>query len=492
MDPRTLRRLIKAAAALTVREKVIPPITLEELRRMAGKLLEEKPEFREFSNWAILLLNNALWSKVVAGIPNRRKLLLLPQCLKQAENCPARIDELGLMCEGCGLCAIQEIQQYADDLGLMCLVAEGSTMVAQLIEDGEVDAVIGVSCFEALEKAFTHMINHAVPGLALPLFQAGCRNTTTDIPLLKTLLSRPSSRPFSPQPLKPLLETVKSWFDEATLTAVLGSVRDETERIAREFLLSEGKRYRPFLCVAIAQSLGAPSMKDEDLMKSAIAVECFHKASLIHDDIEDEDSLRNGLPTLHARHGIPLALNSGDFLLGEGYRLISELSLGAAGKTAMLRIAAGAHLELCRGQGAELLCRHQGLTPSRAEVLRIFEQKTAPAFHVAFQFGAILRKASASVRDVLDSFSRHLGIAYQINDDLQDHSGEGPEECTQPSIINAIMTEAGVTRQEATRQARELRETFRQRALLALRPLKHFPLKRLLFQVTHAILKDPE
>ena len=58
-------------------------------------------------------------------------------------------------------------------------------------------------------------------------------------------------------------------------------------------------------------------------------MECFHKASLIHDDIEDDDAQRYGEPTLHVEHGVPVALNVGDLLIGEGYRLLAECERAA-------------------------------------------------------------------------------------------------------------------------------------------------------------------
>ena len=60
-------------------------------------------------------------------------------------------------------------------------------------------------------------------------------------------------------------------------------------------------------------------------MRAAIAVECFHKASLVHDDIQDKDEERYGQPTVHARYGEAMAINIGDLLLGEGYRLLASL-----------------------------------------------------------------------------------------------------------------------------------------------------------------------
>ncbi|MBF0543070.1 MAG: polyprenyl synthetase family protein [Candidatus Riflebacteria bacterium] len=502
IDKHLIRQLVHDTATHIARTKLIPPITLDELRQIAQQLIRENPKYKDYENWTILFLNNAFWSDVVAGIPFKRRLLLIPQCLKHSESCPARIDGFGLLCEACGACVIHEIQSFADELGLMCIVAEGSTITAQLIEEGEVDAIFGVSCFNALEKAFSQMISHGMPGMALPLYGEGCKNTSTDTQLLKEMLARHSDKGPLLQHLKPLLDRIKSWFSEENLNSIMGKVNGRSEEIAREWMVSDGKRYRPFLCVATAQSLGIENIENEALMKLAIAVECFHKASLVHDDIEDEDSFRNGQPALHIRHGIPIALNTGDLLLGEGYRMISELNLSSSKKVALLRIASTGHLVLCRGQGEELLCSRQQKWVHCNELVQIFQQKTAPAFNVAFQFGAILMNATKREKLVMEKFSQHLGIAYQIMDDLRDvtreelnktlhdKTPENKKTLFRMSIVESIMHESGFSYEKASLKARELLSEYKNNALLSLRPLQNFALKRLLFQVTHSILKD--
>ena len=130
----------------------------------------------------------------------------------------------------------------------------------------------------------------------------------------------------------------------------------------------------------------------------AVAVECFHKASLVHDDIEDGDEQRYGQQSLHAAHGVPVALNVGDFLLGEGYRLIGAADAPAERLAEMLRVAADGHRGLSLGQGAELCWRSDPRPLSSAEVLDIFRRKTAPAFDVALRLGAVCAGAGASVR----------------------------------------------------------------------------------------------
>jgi geranylgeranyl pyrophosphate synthase len=170
--------------------------------------------------------------------------------------------------------------------------------------------------------------------------------------------------------------------------------------------------------------------------QTAVAIECFHKASLIHDDIEDGDAQRYQRPTLHTAVGIPVALNVGDFLVGEGYRLLAEL-----GVPALTAIAAEGHVTLSRGQGRELLwVRNPEPLPS-IQVLEIFRQKTAAAFEVALRLGATLSGADAETHDVLCKYSEALGIAYQIKDDLEDFNGDADSndlEQVRLSLILAI------------------------------------------------------
>jgi geranylgeranyl pyrophosphate synthase len=226
----------------------------------------------------------------------------------------------------------------------------------------------------------------------------------------------------------------------------MGPPDGETEMIARDWLAAAGKRWRPYLttCVYLALSdergRGRPPLAT-DLKKLAVAVECFHKASLIHDDIEDGDDERYGQRTVHAEHGVAVALNAGDFLLGEGYRLIGELDCDARVRVDMLRAAANGHLTLSRGQGAELCWARRPRPLSPEEVLEIQRQKTAPAFEVALRLGAFYGDAELGVHDVLRQYSEALGVAYQIRDDLEDFRGGGDSNDLRdlrPSIILAL------------------------------------------------------
>src|SRR5207245_2484513 len=233
------------------------------------------------------------------------------------------------------------------------------------------------------------------------------------------------------------------WFSPASLELIMGNAEGETERIARAWLARAGKRWRPFLTVAAFQALRGDTSAPlpQDLRKLAVAVECFHKASLIHDDIEDNDALRYGEKTLHEEYGVPVALNVGDLLIGEGYRLIGACEAAPERKAAMLTVAAEGQRQLCRGQGAELCWTREPKPLTSLQVLDIFRQKTAPAFEVALRLGAIYAGEHEDIAEALGHYSEALGIAYQIRDDLSDLGSQGETNDIaglRPSLLLAI------------------------------------------------------
>lgn len=241
-------------------------------------------------------------------------------------------------------------------------------------------------------------------------------------------------------------QQVNSWFSPDELTRALGLAAGETAIISRGWLAKFGKRWRPLLtaCIYLALRGRQDSILPPGLRDIAIAVECFHKASLVHDDIEDGDKLRYGEKTLHEAYGVPIALNVGDFLLGEGYRMIAQAKVSALITARMLRVASEGHRQLCLGQGAELSWMHNPRPLSSNEVIDIFRGKTSPAFTVALQLGAIYAGADDELGRALARFSQALGIAYQISDDLHDFTG--PERnndlcALRPSLILALAFE---------------------------------------------------
>src|SRR5881628_2726490 len=283
----------------------VPPLPAEELKLHADRVVEMlkcDPVYRDYVG---VLINNEMWREQIASVPYERRLLLLPKCLRVESKCPAPFDEFGLLCKQCGLCTIQDLQSEAEKLGYAVLVAEGSAIVMSLIQTGKIEAIVGVSCLSVLERAFPYMEAAAIPGVAVPLLQDDCIDTTVDLDWVWDYLHLTSDDKTRRLDLGALREEVDSWFTLASLERIMGNAEGETERIGRDWLLRAGKRWRPFLTVAAFQALrkdtGAPL--PDDLKKIAVAIECFHKASLIHDDIEDNDALRYGEKTLHEEHG---------------------------------------------------------------------------------------------------------------------------------------------------------------------------------------------
>ncbi|MEZ5304481.1 MAG: polyprenyl synthetase family protein [Verrucomicrobiales bacterium] len=428
------------------RENPVPPMPLSELEVHARRILAETETDERYLHYTAVCLNNEMWRETLAAIPYERRLLLMPKCLRVEDKCPAPFDEFGLLCKQCGLCSIQDFQNEAERLGYAVLVAEGSAVVMSLIQTGRIEAIVGISCLPVLERTFPYVEAAAIPSIAVPLLQDDCINTTVDIDWVWEYLHLTSDDKTRRLNLNALHEDVREWFSPDSLDAIMGPAEGEQERIAREWLGRAGKRWRPFLTVAAYQALrpdqGEPI--PDDIKKIAAAVECFHKASLIHDDIEDEDDGRYGQPTLHAEHGTAVALNAGDLLLGEGYRLIGECAASDAQKTEMLLAAACGQRELCQGQGAELIWARDPQPLKSSQVLEIFRQKTAPAFEVALKLGASYAGKLAEVAGAIHEYSENLGIAYQIRDDMDDlaeDSGDNELDRMRPSIMLSVARE---------------------------------------------------
>ena len=426
-------------------KELTPPLVLDELRDRATSLVARHDIDPKYADYVGIILNNEVWREQLSTVPYDRRLLLLPKCLRVEDRCPAPFDEFGLLCKQCGLCSIQDLQEEAERLGYAVLVAEGSALVMALIQTGKIEAIVGVSCLSVLERAFPYMESAAIPGVAIPLLQDDCKDTAVDIEWVWDFIHATGDDRTRRLDLDALRKDVESWFEPSTLDALFGGpAGGETETLARAELTRAGKRWRPFLTVCVHQALqDDPHAPVPDALRQvAVAVECFHKASLIHDDIEDGDTLRYGEPTLHATHGVPAAINVGDLLIGEGYRLLAESGFPPDARAAMTAIAARGHRTLCLGQGEELSWAGNPKPLGSQQVLQIFRQKTAPAFSVALELGAAAANAEPEVFETLRKYSDALGIAYQIRDDLDDFSpsADAPDDITalRPSLPLAI------------------------------------------------------
>tara|TARA_R110002095_G_scaffold152237_4_gene132336 strand:+ start:397883 stop:399733 length:1851 start_codon:yes stop_codon:yes gene_type:complete len=425
------------------------PFTKTTLEKWSRELLDQMNQPEKFLGFIMVLIGNFFWKRQFLAIPFERRLLLLPHCLKHAEGCPAEYDEFGLDCEKCGACSIADYKVKAEKLGYKVLVAEGSPVVLKIIIGGYVDGILGVACLNVLEKSIDKVLIAGVPSYAVPLHSGDCKNTKMDEPWIWEVLEeyRPLEKPLTRSYL-PTMRAANSLFED-NFDEILPPLRTKTEAaaqtplgkteaIAYDWLKHGGKRFRPFITLAAYDALmkaEQPSTESADagltyplgVQKAAMAIEVFHKASLIHDDIEDDDQYRYGRETLHRQHGTGMAINLGDYLIGIGYRLLNEAraDIGAEAAGDLVERMAAAHLKLCEGQGAEMAWQEsETFELAPIDALQIYALKTSPAFEAALYAGIRMTGSVGQYEMLISSFSRHIGVGFQILNDLKDWNGD--------------------------------------------------------------------
>lgn len=434
-----IRRKVDAFFSL---QKIQPPVSYDRLAALADMLIVQNSWDNSYKAFVMVCSGNAVWRSVVGSVPYTRRMLLLPQCLKDSQNCKGSYDELGLLCSECGSCGISGFLREAENLGYITIVTEGTTIATRLVEQGNVDAIIGVGCMEVLQKMFSAVRKYSVPAIGVPLLTCGCIDTTADASWIRDELNHyDRDSGFRLLNIINLREKTNSLFTETEISKLLGLNQSATDRMVREILLAGGKRIRPLLTVLAYESFA--SVSDSDVLKHlAMSVECFHKASLIHDDIEDNDDLRYGKETLHARFGIPVAINVGDLLIGEGYRLLSECMITSDAMKECLKVISRGHKAMSIGQGTELLARQSNNILSVFDILSIFHNKTSEAFRVSLLVGAVAGGADRQSIDILDQFSHLVGVAYQLKDDMEDYTEESESASfPHPSALTSMLNE---------------------------------------------------
>ncbi|MCA9268933.1 MAG: polyprenyl synthetase family protein [Planctomycetales bacterium] len=476
--------LRERCAALAARLDKSRPLTKDEMEQHARRLLAEAQQPESYVGWMMVVLAGEFWRDQVAAVPHERRLFLLPHCLKHAQGCPADYDEFGLACKECGACSIADFRGEADRLGYKVLVAEGSPIVLKIIVSGHVDAIVGVACLNVLEKAIDKILLAGIPCMAVPLLSSDCRDTSVDEDWVEEMVKLPhrapqqqtrtyvhliraASKMFQPEELERLAPRLRGGPRLAEMNGQGVGGLDPvaaTEAVAYDFLARGGKYSRPFITLAVHDALtgghgtgpdGEAHLKTvgDSVRRAALSIETFHKASLVHDDIEDDDPFRYGAETMHRRYGVPTAINLGDYMIGLGYRLVSRESaaIGPAATADVLDCLADAHMRLSEGQGAELLWRDAAdkrLKP--IDALKIYALKTAPAFEAALLAGARLAGDVDSYREPIRQFARHLGVAFQILNDLKDWQGDDNNKLTaggdvlggRPTVLWALALEA--------------------------------------------------
>ncbi|MFM8538617.1 MAG: polyprenyl synthetase family protein, partial [Planctomycetaceae bacterium] len=422
------------------------------LRTQAELLVGRLGGERDFVGWTMVTIVSEFWRDRLASGASGRRLLLLPDC-PAAAAAPGSEQTVPVVCgPGCG---IATIWSAARDSGWVVASTSSAAGGIGALLTGQYDGVLGVARLQELEKAFAMLPACSLPVAAVPYAAAAEHQTgacaaalataAIDIEWVLGLLGVAGGAAAPVGDYLPLLREAAEMFTPQKLVAVADGLGIEgglaggsemlaedapplevTAAMSAEYLTRGGKFLRPFICLASFDAVqadlaegrprGAVGSDRVAVKAAAVAIEVFHKASLVHDDIEDDDRMRYGRPTLHVERGVPAAINVGDYLLGIGYRIVSALpGVDATTLADVVRILADAHVRLARGQGAELWwrdARDKRLSPY--EALAIYGLKTSPAFEAAVAIGIRIAGIDPATAAAIDRYALHVGTGFQV------------------------------------------------------------------------------
>jgi heptaprenyl diphosphate synthase len=216
------------------------------------------------------------------------------------------------------------------------------------------------------------------------------------------------------------LETsVRSGLDdvEQALRVAVRSDDEFVNEVARHLLEAGGKRFRPLVSV-LAAHFGDPARPE--VTPAAVVVELTHLATLYHDDVMDEAAVRRGALSANTRWGNTVAILTGDFLFSRASNLLADLGPEA------VRVQAATFERLVKGQIHETVGPRPGADPIE-HYLGVLADKTGSLIATAAQFGAWFAGADPVVIEQLRDFGEHIGVAFQISDDILDIASDSTE-----------------------------------------------------------------
>lgn len=186
-----------------------------------------------------------------------------------------------------------------------------------------------------------------------------------------------------------------------------------------EYIISAGgKRIRPVLVLLIANAYSYQGTAHHSL---AAVIEFIHTATLLHDDVVDESSLRRGKQTANALFGNAASVLVGDFLYSRAFQMMVTV-----GNARVMQIVADATNVIAEGEVLQLLNMHNP-DVNEADYLRVIRSKTAKLFEAAAQLGALISGADEAGIEAAGEYGRSLGTAFQLIDDVLDYSGNAAE-----------------------------------------------------------------
>lgn len=208
------------------------------------------------------------------------------------------------------------------------------------------------------------------------------------------------------------------------MVSLLHPTENDVEEAMLYSIQSGGKRIRPLFILALVQSFGQNPQFAYDV---AAAIEWIHTYSLIHDDLPaiDDDDLRRGQPTNHKVYGEATAILAGDALLTHAFGLVSQSKdLNAEQKVQLITALSNfaGTKGMIGGQLKDIQSEHQKVSLPVLE--SIHERKTGALIRFSFYAGAICAKKNQKVIDILDQVAQHVGLAFQIRDDILDVVGD--------------------------------------------------------------------
>lgn len=189
-------------------------------------------------------------------------------------------------------------------------------------------------------------------------------------------------------------------------------------QIAEYIIGAGGKRMRPMLVIMFARALGFRGPEQHEL---AATVEFIHTATLLHDDVVDESSLRRGRATANALFGNAASVLVGDFLYSRAFQMMVSVN-----QMRVLDVLADATNVIAEGEVLQLMNMHDP-DIAVADYLRVIRFKTAKLFEASARLGAVLADAPRPIEEACAAYGRSLGTAFQLVDDLLDYEGNTSE-----------------------------------------------------------------
>ena len=189
-------------------------------------------------------------------------------------------------------------------------------------------------------------------------------------------------------------------------------------QISHYIVSAGGKRIRPRLVLLFAEALGFAGPERYEL---AATVEFIHTATLLHDDVVDESSLRRGRQTANALFGNAASVLVGDFLYSRAFQMMVSVN-----RMRVLDVLADATNVIAEGEVLQLMNMHDP-DLAVADYLQVIRFKTAKLFEASARLGAVLANADAALEEACAAYGRALGTAFQLVDDLLDYEGNSDE-----------------------------------------------------------------